>query len=147
MSPVRVYLAAPYAAREQVRLIAAGLRRGGYEITSRWLDETHEITDGTTGAAAELTDQQVSQHAYDDLLDIDIADVLVAFTGASLSVANAGSGGRHVETGYALAKGLPIIVVGPPENVFHRLGRPHGVEVIASANGVMRALDRMGRPS
>ncbi len=30
-----------------------------------------------------------------------------------------GSGGRHVEFGYALAKGKPIVLVGPQRNVFH----------------------------
>lgn len=119
---MKVYLAAPYAARDTVRSYAAELTRIGFTVTSSWLNETHEINAGTIGAATELDDDAVAQHAHQNLLDIDKAGLLVSITAATLSV-DGGSGGRHVETGYAIAQGLPVIVVGEPENVFHRLGR------------------------
>ena len=119
---MKIYLAAPYAARELVKGYAAELTRIGFTVTSSWIDETHDINAGTTGAATDLDDTQVAAHAAGDLYDIDLADLLVAFTAKATST-EGGSGGRHVETGYAIAKNKPVVVVGEPENVFHRLGR------------------------
>lgn len=118
---MRVYLAAPYGSRDTVRAYAEQLTRIGFTVTSSWLKGTHDINDGTQGAAAALPDAQVDQHARDDIRDIDKSELLVLFTAASVGVE--GGGGRHVETGYALAKvgASHIIVVGEPENVFHRL--------------------------
>lgn len=123
--PLRAYLAAPYAARDRVRDYARDLARIGIDVTASWLDEQHEINAGTTGAATALDPAEVARHAATDLDDIERCDVLVLFTAASLGLdqADVPSGGRHVETGYALAKGVPVIVVGEPENVFHRLDR------------------------
>lgn len=118
-----VYLAGPYAARDKLALYADELQQVGYRIACRWLDETHEIHSGTAGAAADLADEQVNQHARHDLEDIDKADIVVAFTSDVLTIPLpfGGSGGRHVETGYALAKGKQVVLIGEPENVFHRM--------------------------
>ena len=132
-----VYLAAPYGARQRVREYAAELRAAGHTVTSSWLDETHEINAGTQAAATSLPDETVSAHAAQDMEDIDGSDALVLFTAKSLGVE--GGGGRHVETGYALAKGLPVFVVGDPENVFHRLGEP-AVTLCGTWTGALRAL-------
>lgn len=119
---MKIYLAAPYAARDAVRLRGQELTRIGFTVTASWLDETHEINSDTTGAATGLPDAQVAVHAATDLRDIDGSDLLVAFTAGALGV-DGGSGGRHVETGYAIALGMPVLVVGEPENVFHRYPR------------------------
>lgn len=118
---MKVYLAAPYGSRETIAAYRDELTRVGFTVTSTWLEEKHEITSGTEGAAAALSDEQVAAHASTDLLDIDRSDLLVLFTAASVGAE--GGGGRHVETGYALAKigTRHIIVVGSPENVFHRM--------------------------
>lgn len=124
---MKVYLAAPYAARAQIKRYASEVTRIGYKVTSRWLDETHEVSEGTIGAAGDLDDTTAAGHASDDLFDISRADLFVLFTAAQSGL-NGGpgaagtSGGRHVETGYAIARDIPIIVVGEPENIFHRLG-------------------------
>lgn len=62
-------------------------------------------------------------------LDIKLSDLLVLLTesASALVGGTATSGGRHVETGFALALGKPVIVVGAPENVFHRLRAKPGV--------------------
>lgn len=121
--PLRAYLAAPYVAREQVADFARELVEVGLDVTASWISEDHEITPGTLGAAPALTGEEVARHAATDLDDIERCDVLIVFTAAALGLAieDCASGGRHVETGYALAKGVPVIVVGEPENVFHRL--------------------------
>jgi nucleoside 2-deoxyribosyltransferase len=119
---MRAYLAAPYAARAQVRRFAEELEAIGYQVTSTWLTEETEIKPGTVGAATELSDQDVSLHADTDFADIRRSDVLVLITEsvALLEGGNATSGGRHVETGFALALGKAVLVVGQAENVFHR---------------------------
>jgi hypothetical protein len=121
---ISVYLAAPYVARDGLRELAKQLEYVGMTVTSSWLKEAHEISGGTSGAANDLSDTQVKQHCLSDFVDIDRAAVLVLFTAEAakpLMVANTGnSGGRHVETGYALAKRKKVIVIGEPEHIFHR---------------------------
>lgn len=119
---MRVYLAGPYAARDQLQTHVLDLLAAGLSCTSSWLAETHEINAGTIGAATALPGAQVSDHAKQDLLDIDHSDAVVLFTAGAvgLGAALGGTGGRHVETGYAIAREKPVIVVGEPENVFHR---------------------------
>jgi len=57
--------------------------------------------------------------AVRDLEDILISDYVVCLSESSTTPTL--RGGRHVEFGYALAKGLPLIIIGPRENVFHFL--------------------------
>jgi nucleoside 2-deoxyribosyltransferase len=130
MSGLKVYLAAPYVARDALRQYADELRLIGMVCTSSWLTEDVEIKQGTIGATVEQTEDQVQGHCKKDFADIDRANVLVVFTGEVVRTSMAlpdpmlssqlHTGGRHVETGYALAKYKPVIVIGPAENVFHR---------------------------
>lgn len=120
---MNVYLAAPYAARDALRKCADDLTRLGHRCTSSWLNETTEISDGTTGVAPAITDEQAAAHVRADLYDVGRSDALVVWTwkAAEPIVTGGGnSGGRHVETGAAMAKGIPVVVIGEPENIFHR---------------------------
>lgn len=119
---MRAYLAAPYAARAQVRVYAKELEDIGYQVTSTWLTEEHAIESGTVGAATALSDEDISKHADTDFADIRRSDLLVLLTesASELVGGTATSGGRHVETGFAIALGKPVLVVGEAENVFHR---------------------------
>ena len=102
-----VYLAGRYDRRRELEAKAAMLP-DDWRSSARWLTGAHE------GA----TDPDVLQRcAREDLEDIRSSDVLVAFTEGP-DVGHT-SGGRHVEVGYAIAMGLPVIVVGPVENVFY----------------------------
>jgi hypothetical protein len=56
--------------------------------------------------------------ALADLEDLRKADTLIAFTDASDRYS---SGGRHVEFGVAVERGMEIYVIGPRENVFYAL--------------------------
>lgn len=139
---MKIYIAAPYAARAQVRRYADQLTRIGFTCTMRWTEETHEINDGTTGAATALTDDEVAGHAADDLRDVERADLFVLLTAQAcgLAVISAASGGRHVETGYFIAKDRGannVYVVGEPENIFHRL---YGVNICATWHDAVLAL-------
>lgn len=112
---MKVYLAAQYHRKEEIRKYADDLRHIGHEVTSSWLEEPH----APTTQLIDLTDQQHRDYAIQDIVDIVQADSLVFFSvpDTELTV----RGGRHVEFGYALARGIPIIVVGPKENIFHYL--------------------------
>lgn len=128
MSPFRrIYLAARYSRRLELCGYRRALELHGILVTSTWLNGEHQIDDGghpigETGAdlvergggdrAAELR-----QHfAVEDLRDVRRSDALVAFTETPRSTSS--RGGRHVELGVALGRGIPVIVVGPRENVF-----------------------------
>lgn len=108
----KIYLADKFAHREKMRHVADLLRGNGHEITSQWID----IGDGTT--EENVTDEVRTHGAIMDLDDVLRADTLIAFS-YPRSLPSTG-GGRHVEFGYAIAKGKQVIVVGPKgEHVFH----------------------------
>jgi len=113
---VKIYLAAPYAARERVAIYAQILSEMGHQCTSEWAmgRETHDITEGTIGASPTVAVETVKAYAGGDFSDIDRADALIVLTGAYITSVLPDipaewlhTGGRHVE-------------VGEPENVFQR---------------------------
>lgn len=108
----RVYLAARYDRRLEMLGRADELERLGYVVTSRWVQGLHE---GATEPDV------LGRCAREDLADIIDSDIFITFT-ESAAIGHT-SGGRHVEMGYALACDLWVIVVGPPENVFHHMDR------------------------
>lgn len=78
----------------------------GYSVTSEWINGTHGGDDRAS-------------YAQIDLRDLDEADVMIFF--AESPEGSRTRGGKHVEFGYALAKGKRIFLVGGPVNVFHHL--------------------------
>jgi nucleoside 2-deoxyribosyltransferase len=114
---IKVYLAGPYRARTILKDCADELDRIGYTVVCRWLDGDHE---GAPDAAADAPVEDRQRWAREDLQDVDACGVLVAFTADAVGKAGA-SGGRHIETGYALARNKTVVLVGEPENVFHWL--------------------------
>lgn len=147
---MKVYIAAPYAARDALRPYAAELELIGMPVTSRWLKEQHDTATGG-GAATPLPDDQVRVHVDHDFRDIDTADTLVLFTAAAAAdLLEAGteargrlhSGGRHVETGYALARHKRVIVIGEPECIFHRAAR---VQIVPNWHAAVLELCKLER--
>lgn len=129
--PVKVYLAASYSRRqEMVHHAAAVLREAGLEVTSRWIDGSHELDDSAT-----VEDR--ARLAMEDLEDVVRADVVLSFTDGPQS-AGKGRGGRHVELGIALALGKRVLLIGPPENVFHYLPQVERCVGLTHAIGFMR---------
>lgn len=57
--------------------------------------------------------------ALEDLEDLMRADCCISFTCEPGKPQGRNRGGRHVEFGYALARGYRLIVVGFRENIFH----------------------------
>lgn len=110
---MKVYTASRYSRRDEMREVAAILRCAGATITSRWLDETNPL-DSKMG---DDTEEFYKKTSAMDLADVDAADMVLFFSEDPLI--GTPRGGRHVEFGYALAKGKWICVIGPKENVFH----------------------------
>lgn len=127
---MKLYLAAPYAARDLVREhVAPAFLVRGHRLTSAWLQASRAITPQALGTAAAHTDAEVMYHAGKDLEEVAAADVLVHLSASYLTTQwphldspahRLHTGGRHVETGYALGLNKSVIVVGAPENIFMR---------------------------
>ena len=138
---MRIYLAARYSRREELCAYRSQLLALGHTVQARWLNGEHQLSnDGTpigeNGAALVegtlRSGEHLSQHeqseraaalrakfARDDWEDVTGAELVINFTEPPRSKAN--RGGRHVEYGIALARGIPVIVVGYRENIFHWL--------------------------
>lgn len=101
---MKVYIAAPYPVRERAATMMRVMELKGIEVTSRWLKAPDTMGD---------------EHARKDLEDVAAADVLLALNPEDWG--DKGTGGRHVELGYALALGKPILLVGERTNIFHHL--------------------------
>ena len=113
---MKVYLAARYSRRDEMREIADTLEKMGHVITSQWIDTNWEVTEkGSSAAPAEYREQ----HSVIDMGDVEVAECVISFTEEPRSCR--GRGGRHVEFGMAAAWGKRLIVVGHRENVFHHL--------------------------
>lgn len=108
----KIYLAAASYRQKEIRNNHRKLERRGFEVVSSW------VFMRSLGEVAKF-----SSEAKRDLQQIDEADLVIAFT-EDPKTKKYTTGGRHVETGYAIAKGKKILIVGPRENVFHYLGHP-----------------------
>lgn len=114
----KAYLAARYSRRDEMCEYAVELAEEfGVRVTSRWLAEQEPLN----SQMGQHSEEFYIKTAYVDILDIEMADVLIFF--AEDPLIGVPRGGRHVEFGYALATGKKIFVVGPKENVFHYLGK------------------------
>jgi hypothetical protein len=140
----KVYLAAPYAARDGLRPFADELAVIGMECTSGWLLSDSDIVAGS-GAASEQPIEQIRSEAWADLRAVGASDCIVQFTALaieSLRIPGASgpglhSGGRQVELGYALSQSHKRrIVIGHPENIFQRAL----CEVVQDWHGAVLAL-------
>jgi nucleoside 2-deoxyribosyltransferase len=101
---IRVYLAAPYAMRPEALRVRRALKQSGIGCTSRWLEDEGTISD---------------EWAQKDFADVARCDVFVLLNAQEWS--DKGTGGRHVEFGYACALRKPILLVGVRTNLFHQL--------------------------
>lgn len=108
---MKFYLAASYGRKAELRRYRDELISLGHDCTSSWLDVPDEVTDFAF-------DNHAQKYAVTDLQDISHADALIMLSDG----ANA-RGGRHFECGWAYAHFMPILIVGPPELIFHSLQR------------------------
>ena len=109
---MRVYLAARYSKKKELREYAKQLRKAGITCTSSWLRE--KADDGTL---SRFDDAYLTQCAERDFRDIYDSHTLVLFTVPETEPTR--RGGRHVEFGMAYGLKLDVIICGPRENIFH----------------------------
>ena len=98
---MRVYIAARYRRRDEVKRCAEDLQRLGHQVTSRWL-HGHDVAPGP------LDNPSWAAIAQEDVEDTLAADTVISFADAR----RGGGGGRHVEFGIGLGTGKRLIVVG-----------------------------------
>lgn len=110
---IRVYIAAPFEERFEVQEIRKHLRTTGIIVDAPWLDvpeKDHE----------EISIQMRRQRVQEDLDAVERCHIFIAFNPPGWG--HKGTGGRHVELGYALAFHKPIILIGNKTNLFHWAG-------------------------
>ena len=110
---MKVYLAARYSRKDEMREYADRLHRADHHVTSRWVEVKHNVED------IDRDHELASRYASEDSEDLTAADAVVVFTEHPRKELT--RGGRHVEFGMALALQKRLFVVGPPENVFYAL--------------------------
>lgn len=110
---MKIYIASRYSRRDEMRTVSLVLQAAGATVTSHWLSEDKPLQ---TQMGDDSDEFYVSTSRI-DLMDVDSADMVLFF--AENPLVGTPRGGRHVEFGYALAKGKWICVIGPKENVFH----------------------------
>lgn len=113
---MRVYIAAPWVRRTEAVEIGKRFVASGFEVTSRWFEHPGNPND-STGKSSPL--ETVVQQANEDIEDILRADALVV-------VNLERSEGKAVETGIAIANGIPVVSVGARSNIFQALGKEVG---------------------
>jgi nucleoside 2-deoxyribosyltransferase len=127
----KVYLAARYQEHPRMRQWRKFLESSGFTVTSRWINGNHSIDVDVE------RDVQSARFALEDLEDLDAADVMVLWNPPEHH--GSGRGGRHVELGYALALGKPVMLIGIRENVFHWHKGVRVADSLTDAIDVLRA--------
>ena|ERR1035437_6296191 len=116
---MRAYIAAPWVQKEAAIEAANKFTAAGFEVVSKWFEPRE----------GDMHDPDTFKiQADNDLEELSAADVLV--------VLNLGkSEGKAVEQGYALAIGIPIVVVGERSivNIFQYLDDFRCVSTIEEA--------------
>lgn len=118
---MKVYVAAPW--RRKLDAIEVGLRltAAGIEVTSSWFTHEGDPND-PSGHTSPIED--VRYQAREDIKDVLRADYVLVLNLQK-------SEGKAVETGIAIANGIPVISVGTRSNIFQTLG--HEVSTVAEA--------------
>lgn len=136
-----LYLAASWSRKDEIDALIPYLDDAGHNVVSMWTKES-----GTSSQW--LNDFSNTRHrlnAQRDLLEIQIADVLVLFS-QGYGTATRG-GARFFEQGFANACGIPSLIVGDREIIFHSLPDTYQVGeltyVIDSAGNAAPQLDEL----
>lgn len=113
----KIYLAASYARKNEMRGVRDVLVAAGHTVTSTWIDRPDDLEGLSTDKKKRFMQETPLIYvgfAQQDIDDLCNASVLIMFTGDDKS-----TGGRHTEFGIAMVLGIEVVIVGPRENVFH----------------------------
>jgi hypothetical protein len=120
---MKIYLAAKYDQMLKMREVRDHLVEDGHEVTAQWVDGK-EANDSATSAAIM------------DVEDVRRSDALLAFSNPRGTLHT--GGGRHVEFGIALERGMLLVVVGPRgEHVFHNWPSVKHCETLDEARALL----------
>jgi hypothetical protein len=114
---VKVYIAAAYGRHADLQPVKRALTTMGHEVVSRWLDREHKTVDDGRKRYWD-TPKRMAEEAQMDLRDVDRCELIVLEGAPEGTMVR---GGKHVEFGYAMAKGAELHVVGERELMFHHL--------------------------
>jgi nucleoside 2-deoxyribosyltransferase len=112
---MKVYLAAQYARRSEIKGYVSQLEAAGLTVTSTWTSEHYT----PTITLKDIQDKNKKELARRDRHELESADAILFFSEDPDK--QPARGGRHVEFGMAVAWGLKLVVVGGKENIFHYL--------------------------
>jgi len=124
------------ASHSQAKALALkeALEAVGHVVVARWI-----VSDTKFGHGVQAyTDDERRELAVMDEEDVRSADALILLAESEGQFV---PGGKHVETGIAIALQRPVFVVGRRENLFH--WHP-SVTVLPSAEELVRTLGRAG---
>jgi hypothetical protein len=124
---MKVYLAAPWAARASMPAIAARLADAGHVITEPWW------TYPNTADPAVLR-----RGATRNVAGVTAADALLLVNSQRRGRETSG---KAVETGIAVGQRKPVLLVGKPSNIFHYLP---DVVVVPTVDDAILALACVG---
>ena len=110
---MRVYIAARTNHRAVASLLSIQLEKHGHAVVSTW-HEHRDLKHFSENGGEEFDPDDAMLHALRDLRELGRADQLV-----NISSHTPSNGGKHFETGYMLARGAEICLIGRREHVFH----------------------------
>lgn len=121
---MKVYLAAPWELQADVKRLHEALVDAGFDSIARWLEaDSNTYTEAWAWACLE---------------DVRRCDVFMLWNPRQWE--RTGTGGRHVETGVAIALDKPVIILGARTNIFHVLPGVMLVEISDAATMVARII-------
>jgi len=107
-TPIRIYVAAPWAKWREARAMMDAIEAAGHIVAHDW------TVDAANGLPGVPTGEAATKAATDDLRGVALAHAMILLT-----FDDAPGSGCWVEVGYALGRGIPVVVVGPTDrNVF-----------------------------
>lgn len=107
---MRIYIAAH--SQDKAKALKECLEAFGHQVVSRWIISDTKFGQGV----AAYSDAERRSLAVMDEEDVRACEALVLIAEAEGRMV---PGGKHVETGIAMALRRPIFVVGRRENLFH----------------------------
>ena len=132
---MKVYLAADLARAEDANALARDIEQNTPAlVVSRWHGQASASETAAAGVIGGPESDVALIAAERNLSDIDASDIFIVLTTGLPA-----RGGRHFETGYAFARGKPIVVVGPVEHAFQHLATRVLSDTSQISDDLMRA--------
>lgn len=116
-------------------LVAGVIVRAGHHCTSTWIKNEFLPTESHT------MEERMSI-AFEDVEDVLSSDVLALVAGAEKY-----SGGKFVEAGIAMGRGIPVIVIGRRENMLLWHHSVMSVETAEMAAKVISDIEKRATPT